>query len=155
MKTSPENYTYAVGKIRALEKFLFKQAVFEEAMESGLPEALRIFTETGIYSSELLHIKDSRGLEEVLAKELLALKKLVRSLLLDNELVDLVEKDGLACYQAVLDLGFSEPLKDYIKHRVDMHNIKTFLRLYILKEPQDKLVKLLVCEGFIKTKDLL
>lgn len=155
MKTPPENYTYAVGKIRALEKFLLKQSVFEEAIESDLSDALRLFTENGIYSSELLHIKDSRGLEDILNRELLSLKKVVRGMLLDKELIDVVEKDGLASYKALLELDFSEPLKDYIKHFLDMHNIKTFLRLYVLKEPQEKLAKLLVCEGFIEIKELL
>ena len=74
------NYAFAVGKIRALEKFLIQGEVFEEALASGLNEALRLFVESDLYSEELLHIRDSRSLEEVLGRELLRLKKTIRGL---------------------------------------------------------------------------
>ncbi|MDD5618012.1 MAG: V-type ATPase subunit [Candidatus Omnitrophica bacterium] len=155
MKISPENYAFAVGKIRALEKLLFKQPAFEEAIESNLPEALRIFAESEVYSDDMVHIKNSRDLEEILDKELVLLRSLVKSLVLDKELLDLVEYDTLTCHEIILRSDFGDFLKDYIKHFIDMHNIKTFLRLYFLKEPQEKLNDLLACDGFIETKDLL
>ena len=53
-KTSPLSYTFAVGRIKALEKFLIKSEVFEEAVELDMPEALRLFVESDLYSEELL-----------------------------------------------------------------------------------------------------
>jgi len=151
--TSHLNYAFAVGKIRALERFLIKPEVFAEAIESNLAEALRLFVESDLYSEELLHIKDSEQLESVLSKELAKLKNLMRDLILDKELLGLLELDTLECIEATLKGYHSEFLKDYFMHLVDMHNIKTFLRLYVLGEPKDLLKNLLGCEGFIK-KDI-
>lgn len=152
-KISPLNYAFAVGKIRALEKFLIKQEVFEEAIESDLGEATRLFVESDLYSDELLHIKNSQQLETVLSQESLKLKKLIRNLILDKKLLDLIDLDTLKCKDDILKSYRSEFLQDYLAHVIDMHNIKTFLRLYVLKEPTEQLKKLLICEGFIK-KDI-
>lgn len=147
------NYAFAVGKIRALEKFLIKPEVFAEAIESNLAEALRLFVESDLYGEGLLHIKDSQQLESVLSQELAKLKKLIGDIILDKELLGLLELDTLVCIETALKSYPSEFLKDYFMHLVDMHNIKTFLRLYVLKEPKDLLKNLLSCEGFIK-KDM-
>lgn len=149
-KISPLNYAFAVGKIRALEKFLIKQEVFEEAIELDLGEATRLFVESDLYSDELLHIKNSQQLETVLSQEMLKLRKLIRNLILDKELLDLIELDTLKCVENILKSYPSEFLQDYLMHVIDMHNIKTFLRLYILKEPAEQLKNLLAREGFIK-----
>jgi V/A-type H+-transporting ATPase subunit C len=149
-KTSPLNYTYAVGKIRALENFLIREAVFEEALEANLSEALRLFTEANLYSDELLHVKDSQHLETLLNQELINLKKLMHDLLLDKELFNLIELNSIKCVEHVLRTYQSEFLEDYLMHLIDMHNIKTFLRLYLLKEPRELLEEFLTCEGFIK-----
>jgi V/A-type H+-transporting ATPase subunit C len=154
MRQSPLNYAFAIGKIRALENFLIKREVFEEAIESDLNEALRLFAESDFYSDELLQIKESRQLESALNRELLKLKKLIADLMLDKELLGLTEPDILKCKDEVVKKRPSEFLQDYFMHLIDMHNIKTFLRLYILKEPKEKLSGLLTCEGFIN-KDVL
>jgi vacuolar-type H+-ATPase subunit C/Vma6 len=149
-KISPLNYAFAIGKVRALEKFLIKQEVFEEAIESNLDEALRLFVESDLYGEELLHIKDSQQLEAVLNNALLTLRSLIKGLLLDKGLLDLLELNNLGCIENILKSYPSEFLQDYFMHLADMHNIKTFLRLYILKEPEELLKKHLICEGFIR-----
>jgi V/A-type H+-transporting ATPase subunit C len=155
MRVSPLDYAFAVGKIRALEGFLIKAEVFEEAMESGLDEALRLFAEADLYSDELLRVKDSRQLEAVLNQELLKLKKLVSELLLDKELLRLLDLNPMECIEEILKSFPGEFLQDYLLHLIDMHNIKTFLRLYILGEPQEELQRRLSCQGFIKKEDFL
>jgi V/A-type H+-transporting ATPase subunit C len=154
-KTSPLNYAFAIGKIRALEKFLITQEVFVEAIDSRLDEALRLFVESDLYGDELLHIKDSQQLEGVLNQESAKLKNLVSGLILDKELLGLLELDTLKCAEHILKDSSHTFFKDYLMQVIDMHNIKTFLRLYILREPQEKLKGLLVCEGFIKKEILL
>lgn len=154
-KASPLNYAFAVGKIRALEKFLIRQEVFEEAIESDFNEALRLFVESDLYSDELLHVKDSRHLEKALNQELIKLKELISGLILDKALLGLLELDSLKYIEEILKNYPSEFLKNYFRCQIDMHNIKSFLRLYILKEPQAKLEAALTCEGFIKIKDFL
>jgi len=154
-RVSPLDYIFALGEIRSLEKFLIKEEVFAEAIEASLAEALRLFSEANLYSDELLHIKNSQQLETILNQELSNLKKFIRELILDKELLCLVEMESLAGVYSTCLSYKSEFLSDYLMYLVDMHNIKTFLRLYILGEPQDKLCPLLTCEGFLKRKDLL
>jgi len=144
------NYAFSIGKIRALEKFLITREVFEEAIESDLNEALRLFVESDLYSDDILHIKNSRQAEELLNNELLKLKKLIKDLVLDKELIALVDLNTFECVENILKNYQSDFLHDYFMHLIDMHNIKTYLRLYILKEPKAQLEKLLACEGFIK-----
>ncbi len=154
-RTSPLDYAFSIGRIRALEGFLLTQEVFERAIESDLNEALRIFTESGLYSSELLQIKDSQHLEAILSQELLNLKRLISDLILDKPLLGLIDLNSIECIENILKVYPSQFLQDYLLHLIDMHNIKSFLRLHILKEPGEKLTTVLTCEGFIKKKDLL
>lgn len=154
-RVSPSDYIFATGKIRALEKFLIKKEVFEEAIDSGLSEALKLFAESGLYSDGLLHLKDSQQLESILGEESLELKELIGSLLLDKKLLCLLEWNDLnEMKEALKDYG-SEFLSDYLTYLIDMHNIKTFVRFYILKEPQEKLSRSLVSGGFIDRNELL
>jgi len=154
-KISPLDYAYSVGRIRALERFLIKSEVFQEAIDSSLNEALRLFAESNLYSDELLHIQDSRQLEGVLNQETLKLKKLIRDLLLDKTLMGLIELNTPERAQDILQHYSSAFLEDYFMQIIDMHNIKTFLRLYLLKEPKEKLQMNLTGQGFIKREFFL
>ena len=154
-KSSPLDYAFAIGRIRALENYLIRQEVFEEALDASLPEALRLFVESNLYGDELLHIKNSSDLEKVLSNELANLKKLMQDLMLDKELLCLTDITNLARTCITCAKFNNDFLNDFLSHVVDMHNIKTFLRLYILKEPIEKLRELLACEGFIKSEVFL
>jgi V/A-type H+-transporting ATPase subunit C len=154
-KVPNSDYIFAVGRIRALERFLIKQEALEEAIESDLEDALRIFVESGSYSDELLRIRNSQDLENILNEELARLKDLMGRLILDRELIELVQKDSISEMQKMAQLKFGGFLEDYIKYAIDMHNIKTFLRLYLLKEKENKLENLLANGGFISKEALL
>jgi V/A-type H+-transporting ATPase subunit C len=154
-RVSSLDYIFAVGRIRALEKSLIPQAVFEDAIALDLAGALRLLVESDLYSDELLHIKNSNELEEVLTQELAKLQGLMRELILDKALLALLDADGASCVEKVLKTCQSDFLEDYLRHLIDMHNLKTFLRLYLLKEPQEKLKAYLKCQGFIPLDDLI
>jgi len=109
-----------------------------------------LFVESNLYSDDLLRIKDSQKLETLLDEELLKVKKLINGLLLDRRLIGLTEIENLTDAKKLVSKYKGEFLNDYLMHLVDMHNIKTFLRLYILKEPLDVLKRSLREEGFIK-----
>jgi len=149
------DYAFSVGRIRALERFLIRQEVFEEAVKSDLSQALRLFTESDLHTADMLHVKNSEELEIILNKEMEKLKSLIRGLLLDDKLRDFIDiSDVKNIYDACNDFG-DEFLKDYAYYFVDMNNIKTFLRFYILKEPIERLEEELLREGFIPKKDFL
>ncbi len=152
---SPLDYAFAIGKIRTLEKYLIKEEVFREAVDAGLQEALRLFAEAGSYPEELEKVTRSQELELLLEQELSGLLKLVTGLLADNTLAKLLRIDS--CRQA-LALRSAVPgifLKDYLSHVIDLHNIKTFLRLKVLGEPVAVLEERLSCGGFLKKPELL
>jgi V/A-type H+-transporting ATPase subunit C len=145
----PLNYAFAIGKIRALENFLLKEEVFTEAIDLSLNEALKLFVESDLYSEELLQVRDSRNLETVLSQEMAKLKNLIKGLLLDKDLFCVIESDGLGQSLKKCQVVHSKFLRDYLMHALDMHNIKTFLRLYFLKEPEEKLQSAIAGQGFI------
>ncbi len=154
-KASVLDYTFAIGKIRSLERFLLKNEIFQEAIESDLFGALRLFAESDLYSDKILHVKDSQQLETILNQELFKVKGLVSALILDKELIRLLEINDLREMLGIIRTYQSKFLEDYLMYLIDMHNIKTFLRLYLLKEPQELLRKNLTCEGFIKREVFL
>lgn len=154
-KISSLDYAYALGKIRALENFLITKEVFEQAIETDLTEALRLFVESGMYPPELLHIQNSRQLESILTEELLQIKKTVSHLLLDENLKAFIEIKSLQVLREIVIDYSSEFLSDYVFYLIDMHNLKSFLRLYSCKEPEAKLKEALTCEGFIRKEDFL
>ncbi len=154
-KQALSSYIFSVGRVRALEKFLIKEEVFGQALDADAAEALRLFAESDLYSEELLHVKNSPQLENVLEQELRKLKSLISDLLADKELLSFIELDTAGRIQDIIDNCRSEFLRDYLRHLADMHNIKTFLRLYILKEPQDALERHLIYAGFIRKEDFL
>ncbi|MBM3254723.1 MAG: hypothetical protein FJZ08_00250 [Candidatus Omnitrophica bacterium] len=144
------DYTFAIGRIKALERFLIKEAVFQEAINADLDSALRLFVESGLFDEELLRVKDSVQLEQALEKESAGLKKLIAELVLDKGLLKLLDlSTAEKLREALINCG-SRFLKNYLMHLADMHNIKTFLRLRILEEPLEALVRHLSFEGFIK-----
>ncbi len=156
MKKIPQaDYIFAVGKIRVLEKFLIKDEVFEQAIDADLEEALKLFVESDLYSTELLHVLDSKGLETILSKELTQLKSLMAGLIPDKELLAIIEMETLRDAGVFIkDIG-SDFLQDYLRHAIDMHNIKTFLRLWALKEPERRLREELLDNGFIGIADFI
>lgn len=154
-KRSELDYAFSLGKVRAMERFLFSQELFEEALGSELSEALRLFAESELYSDELMHVTTGQKLENILQKELITLKGTIAALVLDKELLFFLDIDSLtrACLACRC---FNSPfLSDYLMSLVDMHNIKTFLRLYVLQEPIELLDEKITCEGFIPKKDFV
>jgi len=147
-------YAYAGGKIRALEKFLIKREVFEDAAASTLEEALRFFVESDLYGEDLLQVRDSAMLEQVLEAETSKLKSTVLPLIAEGSLREVFELKGVGHLYAIAERCTSVFLRDFFLHAIDMHNIKTYLRLLLLQETPEKLVSSLTCEGFIPRKEL-
>jgi V/A-type H+-transporting ATPase subunit C len=155
MRHSVLDYTFAVAKIRALEKLLFPKEVFEEAVRAGLKETLRIFAENETYGDELTHITNSQETEEVLQLQTLRLKNMISDLILDKDLLCLLQIDNLAKTCLTCKSFKSALLSDYVNYLADMHNIKTFVRLYVLGAPPEQLADHLICEGFLKRKNFI
>ncbi|HTY45249.1 MAG TPA: V-type ATPase subunit [Patescibacteria group bacterium] len=154
-KISSLDYIFAVARVRALEKSLLRQESFDRAIEASLPEALRLFVESGRYDDELLQVRQSRQLEMLLARQQQQLEQFVRSLLPERDLAALVQLSDLTASADLLPRLRNLFVQDYLLHLIDLHNIKTFLRLSILQEPPEKLALALTAEGFIPKNELV
>ena len=145
------DYAFAVGKIRALETRLIKRNIFEEMVDtSPIDEALKILSEAGDYPDEVMRIKDSTNLESILKKESEKNTTLVKKLLLERELFEsLIWLD-----EPIKSLELTERCKNtflisFLRHFIDLANIKLFLRMINLGRPKDDLAKMLFIGGYI------
>jgi vacuolar-type H+-ATPase subunit C/Vma6 len=150
-----QNYWFAVGKVRSLEKRLLSQVVFEQAAVSSLPEALKIFAESVLGGERLLQVKDSAGVEDFLAGEKRELKKLVLSLLPDKYYPRLLDQRSVKELGVLLKHVNQELIVDFLRHTADMHNIGVYLRLRLCRRPQQELLPELAEGGFIESKSFI
>jgi vacuolar-type H+-ATPase subunit C/Vma6 len=154
-RISPLNYAYAVSRIRALENDLIGREAFLQAAEAETRDALRLLAEQGRYGDRILNADSGGELETALAGEKRKLLSLIDSLLLDRWLLPLLEADSLAAVVSARN-GHPGPfLKDYLDHVIDLHNIKTFLRLRAVGEGTERLAALLAAGGFLEKEFFL
>ncbi|MFB0564990.1 MAG: V-type ATPase subunit [Candidatus Aminicenantaceae bacterium] len=151
------DYAYAVGRVRVLEKKLVDRAVFSEAAEEkDFPSAMKIVFDSGAFSEEMIKAKNSEDLDNLIEKEEEELERELDELLLEKEIFDIFLKEkkprkALAVSKGS-DYGF---IKDFIKHKIDLANLKIFCRLKYLGAPKEKFEMLSLEGGFLDVKILL
>lgn len=151
------DYAYAVGRIRALENHLVaKPSFMEAAEEKDLSSALKIIFDAGQFHQEKIEIEDSEQLDEFLEKEESALLGVISSILHEKE----IERIVLGVDQPDKALDRSQELKvpfitDYLRHKIDLGNLKIFCRAKYLELSLDKLEGLLLEGGFLDVNVLL
>ncbi len=148
------DYAYAVGRVRALENYLIHQAVFREAAEAtDIISALKIIYDAGNYGEDLIKAGDSRELDAVLMREEEKLKKLVRAILLEKDLLEVMLLDESPA-EALTPAERSKNafVLDYVRCRIDLGNVKIFCRSKYLEIPERKLEELLLPGGMIETR---
>ncbi len=151
------DYAYAVGRIRALENHLVaKPSFMEAAEEKDLSSALKIIFDAGQFHQEKIEIEDSEQLDEFLEKEESALLGVISSILHEKE----IERIVLGVDQPGKALDRSQELKvpfitDYLRHKIDLGNLKIFCRAKYLELSLDKLEGLLLEGGFLDVNVLL
>lgn len=156
-KPSRLDYAFAVGKVRALEKKLVSKAVFREAAdESDFQSAVKIIFESGAFSEEMVEIKDSEALDEYLEKEIKNLRILMSELLLEKDLLRIFDEDERlqeAMPQAQ-GCGYAF-IRHYLRHRIDLANIKIFCRIKYSGLSRENLENLIFKGGFLDEKIFL
>jgi len=156
-KPSRLDYAFAVGKVRALEKRLVSKEVFREAAdESDLQSAVKVIFEAGIFSEEMMEIKDSEALDGYLEKETNNIRVLMGELLLEKDILRIFEEDERLQNAALLAPGCGYAfIRDYLRHRIDLANIKIFCRIKYSGFPKEKLESLILKGGFLDEKIFL
>jgi vacuolar-type H+-ATPase subunit C/Vma6 len=151
------SYAYAVGRVRALEKDLVDKAVFQEALEErDFANALKLIFDAGNFSEELIQIKDSTELDTFLEKEEEDIDRLLSEILLDEELMRIYRTDESPDKAlAVAERSGYPFVQDYVRHRIDLGNIKIFFRAKYLGLPEDRLEVLVLRGGFVSEEFFL
>jgi len=158
MKRKPRlDYAYSVGRVRALERALVQRPVFEEAAE--LPDfgaALKLIYDAGRYPETLVKAQDSVELDAVLSGEEEALKREMAELLPEKDVLDafLFRDDPEKALGAAEAAGYPF-LQDHFRRRIDLMNIKVFVRARYLGLSVEKLEACLLDGGFMKRKEFV
>ena len=143
-KVSRLEYTYAVGRVRALEKNLIPRAVFlEAAEEKDLTSALKVIFDAGTFLETKIEIDDAEKLDAFLEREEEALRGEVADLLLEKEILQLleIEDSTVEALASAETMGYDFFL-DYLRHKIDLGNLKVFLRAKYLGISKENFVSL-------------
>lgn len=134
-KISPLDYCFAVGRIRALENYLIPHAVFREASEAeDLDKSIELISDAGKFGEEFLEIKTSDQLEKFLIKENVWLDLTLEELFLDRDLFySYRAAENIKEIAASLDRIDNPFIRAYFSKRIDLSNLKLFLRCRYLE----------------------
>ncbi len=153
-KPSRLSYAYAVGRIRALEKDLVEQAVFKEASEEkDMASALKVIFDAGKFSDEMVQIKDSDELDEYIEKEGEEVRRLMREIMIEEDLLKVFheEENPGEIVTVIKRTGYSF-FHDYIRHRLDLNNLKILFRAKYSGLPREKFESLILEGGFLESQ---
>jgi vacuolar-type H+-ATPase subunit C/Vma6 len=152
MKVSRLDYTFAVGRIRALENRLIPREVFLESVEEkDFSSALKVLFDAGTFLEEMEEIKDTRKLDVFLSKEYQSLLHSTSDLFLEKKVMKVLEEE-YSPEKALIkakETGYSFII-NYVRHQIDLGNLKMLARMKYLEMPQDALNTALMDGGFIQ-----
>jgi V/A-type H+-transporting ATPase subunit C len=148
------DYAFAVGRVRALEVHLIARAVFLEAADGkDLPAALKVLMEAGSFQEDRVEFRDARDLDGYLETERAALLTEVAALFREEVFVRIIRERHSPRDLWSVTQGLSCPfVRDYVRHRLDLGNLKLFLRSRFLERPVEMLEPALLDGGFVETR---
>ncbi|MCK4501173.1 V-type ATPase subunit, partial [Candidatus Babeliales bacterium] len=156
-KISRLDYAYAVGRVRALEKKLISRDVFlESAEEEDFLSATKVIFDAGYFLEEMEEIKDTKELDIFLKKEKESLVKDMFGLCLEQKIMKVIEEEYCPedALKTARETGYPFII-DYVRHRIDLGNLKILARIKYLDLPQDKLKTIIIDGGFIEGEKIL
>lgn len=152
-KVSRLEYAYAVGRVRALERNLIPKAVFwEAAEEKDVFSALKVIFDAGTFLEEKIEINDSDELDALLHGEQTSLIQLVSDLLLEKDILRVIELET-SPYEAlpIAETTGYDFIIDFLRRKIDLRNLKVFLRAKYSHIPEMEFVLLLQRGGLVNT----
>jgi len=147
------DYAYAVGRVHALEIHMIARAVFEEAAEAkDLTGAMKVLVDAGRFQEDRVEFQNSRDLDGYLDSERVVLLMDVAALFREDVFLRIIQvrqrPRGLWALVEPLSYPF---VRDYVRHLLDLNNLKLFLRARYLERPVDKVEPILLHGGFIES----
>jgi len=123
-------YAYAVGRVRALERHLITRHVFlEAAEEKDIRSAMKVIFDAGSFFQEWPDFEHSQQLDDFLSKEQKFFLASLEDLFRDQELFRIVAETLRPRQMLDLVEGKNLPfVRDYVRHAIDLGNIKLFVR---------------------------
>ncbi len=151
------DYTYAVGRVRALERHLVTRHVFlEAAEEKDIRSAMKVIFDAGSFFLEWPDFESSQQLDDFLAEERRLFLESVEVLFRDPELFRLVAEtlapSRMLSFIEEKELPF---IRDYLRHAIDLANIKLFVRCRYRGLSQDIFQGMKLSGGFFDPSRLL
>lgn len=156
-KPSRLDYAYSVGRVRVLEKRLVQRAVFSEAVEEkDFPCAVKVVFDAGEFPEEMVSLKDSDELDGFLEGEEEKLVNLLDEIILEKDILEifLEEKAPEKALEISQRTDYSF-IHDYLRHKIDLANLKIFCRLKYLGASKEKFEKLVLKGGFLDERVLI
>jgi V/A-type H+-transporting ATPase subunit C len=151
------DYAYAIGRVRALENFLIGRTAFREAAGAAdLASALRILGEAGRFSEDFPDIRTPAQLDGAIEKEEAKLSSFLSEVLLDKPILEVFLRDSDP--QEALGLGREFGcafIMDHLRRRIDLGNIKIFLRARYLELPEERFRAAVLKGGFLEERMFL
>jgi V/A-type H+-transporting ATPase subunit C len=153
-KFSALDYAFAVGRIRALENYLVPYQVFCEAAEAeNLDKAIELISDAGKFGEELLEIQNTDQLEKFLMKESIWLDFTLEELFLERDLYHVYHAaEEIKEIIANLDRISNPFIRHYFCQRIDLSNLKLFLRCRYLEWPVSQFEEKFIPGGSLEKK---
>lgn len=156
-KPSRLAYAYAVGRIRVLERKLIARAVFSEASEEkGFLSAMKIIFDAGDFGEEMVKIRNSDDLDALIEKEEDNVYRLMRELLLEEDILSIIIGEfRLDKALALAERAGYAFVKDYLRYRIDLLNLKILSRAKYSGFTQEEYGSLILKGGFLEERIFL
>jgi len=148
------DYAFAVGRVRALENYLIPYQVFREAAEAETPgRALELISDAGKFGEDLLQVENADQLDRVLLKEKMGLDFNLEELFLERPLYHAyLAAENPAEMSRRLEGTENQFIRDYFRLRLDLANLKLFLRCRYLDLPGDRLAESFLPGGYLEKR---
>jgi vacuolar-type H+-ATPase subunit C/Vma6 len=146
------DYAFAVGRVKALEVYLIPRQAFLEAADAEDPAAaLKLLQDAGKYPEDLLRVANSDGLDTLLGKQKDLLGRTMAELLPEPDLLQIFRADHAPEEMLPLSRELPYPfVRDYVRHRLDLANIKIFFRMKYLGLSGESLERRVLEGGFVE-----
>lgn len=153
-RTSPLDYAFAVGRVRALENWLISRAVFEEAaVAKTAAGAMKTIVDAGRFREERVEFRHPQDLDNYLAEESRRFLEDVQGLFLEEEYWRVIRSHHAPqeMWTLARDLG-SLFVRNYVRHLLDLKNLKLFLRARYLEISPDRVAHRFLKGGTLETE---
>ncbi|HRD01343.1 MAG TPA: V-type ATPase subunit [Candidatus Saccharicenans sp.] len=156
-KFSPLDYAFAVGRIKALENYLVPTRIFREAAEApGFSRAVELISEAGKSTDRLREVTTPVQLEAFLETERTALDTTLEELFLDKNLYGFYrEADEIVKAAGSLYLLNEQFFLDFFRLKIDLANLKSFLRSRYAGHPVSQFEERYVTGGRLEKKTFI